>query len=75
MITTRKKAVVQQLDPFLFHGEPYFQVGLTFVDDPEYIHKIRLGSDAVPPQTRVGDIVWVETVMGTVIKLYRQPSS
>jgi hypothetical protein len=66
-----RKAIIQRMEMFLHHGEPYFQIGLSFFDQPENVVVLRLGNDALPEQSKVGDIVKAVMLMGTVIRLER----
>lgn len=67
------KAVIQNLKTFLFHGEPYFEVAFTYLEDPDHLQRCRLGNDALPPHTKAGDIVWVQTLMSTVVGFHKEP--
>ncbi len=66
-----RKAVIQRVDTFLFHGEPWFEIAFTYLDEPDAVHAVRMGNDGVPPHTQPGDIVWVATMMNTVTGFHR----
>lgn len=69
-----RKVIVQRMDMFLHHGEPYFDLAISFLDIPnENLTACRLGNDAIPPYTKVGDILWAESVMGTIIRFQKTP--
>ena len=69
-----RKVIVQRMELFLHHGEPYFNMAVSFLDtSSENLTQCRLGNDAIPPYTKVGDILWAETVMGTIIRFQKKP--
>ncbi len=67
-----RKAIIQRMEMFLHHGEPWFTLGITYLDDPELIYTIRLGSDAIPAHSKVGDIVVADSA-GAVVVALRKP--
>jgi hypothetical protein len=69
-----RKVIIQRMDMFLHHGEPYFDMAFSYLDVPgDNLSSCRLGNDAVPPYTKVGDILWAESVMNTVIRFQKSP--
>lgn len=69
----RRKAIIQKLDMFLLHGEPYFEVAYSLTDEPGSFRVCRMGNDGLPPHTQAGDIVWAEFLMDTVLAFKKEP--
>jgi hypothetical protein len=72
MLKGTKQGVVQRIQPMAVHGQVSLDVFWMDPEDPDQeLRHARVGSEAVPRDLQVGDVVTLHYLMGMVTQITR----
>jgi hypothetical protein len=72
MLKGTRDGILKRLQPVSIHGQISCDVFFTTVEDPEgQVHVARLGPEAVANNLEPGDLISVEYLVGTPVKVTR----
>jgi hypothetical protein len=71
MLKGNRSGILKRVQPVSIHGQLSFDIYFTDPGDPDQIHVVRLGPEAVPKRLEAGDRILVEYLVGVAVKVVR----
>jgi hypothetical protein len=67
-----REAIIRRVNPYELHGVRYYQLGVSYVDEPDSMREIRISHDAIYDNPVDGDRVLVEMVLNVVTEVRKR---
>ena len=67
-----REAVIRKVRSYELHGTLYYQLLLSYINEPEAVHEARIASDAIYADPKEGEAVLVEAIVGIVTSVRRK---
>ncbi len=67
-----RDAVIRGVNRYELHGVPYYQLAISFVDEPDSAREVRISHDAIYGNPADGDRVLVEMVLNVVTQVRKK---
>ena len=61
-----REAIIRRVNPYELHGVRYYQLAVSYVDEPDSMQEVRISHDAIYANPVDGDRVLVEMVLNVV---------
>jgi hypothetical protein len=59
---------------YLLHGQPYWRLFYSHLDDPDTVHQCQLAENEVDAGLEVGDPIRIAYLLRTVLEIRRDPA-
>ena len=67
-----REAIIRRLNPYELHGVRYYQLAVSYVDEPDSMQEVRISHDAIYANPADGDRVLVEMVLNVVTEVRKK---
>jgi len=67
-----REAVLHRVNPYLLHGEQYYQLLYSYADQPDTAHEARVAHTNIYPDPKEGDTVLIEAVLNIITEIKRK---
>lgn len=68
-----REAIVREVNRYELHGVPYYQLAVSYVDEPDSVREVRIAHDSIYGNPADGDRVLVEMVLNVVTEVRKKP--
>ena len=66
------EAVLHRVNPYLLHGEQYYQILYSYANEPDTVREARLAHTNIYPDPKEGDTVLIEAVLNIITEIKRK---
>ncbi len=67
-----RDAIIRKVNPYELHGVRYYQLFISFADQPEMVREYRLSHDTVYADPQDGDEVEVQMILSMVTEVKKK---
>lgn len=67
-----REAVLHRVNPYLLHGEQYYQLLYSYANQPDITQEARVAHTNIYPDPKEGDTVLIEAVLNIITKIERK---
>ncbi len=67
-----REAIVRKVNPYELHGVRYYQLAVSYVEEPDSVREVRISHDAIYANPADGDRVLVEMVLNVVTEVRKK---
>ena len=61
-----REAIVHKVSSYELHGVPYYQIAVSYSDDPDSLREIRISHDSIYGNPSAGDRIVVDMILNVV---------
>ena len=67
-----REAIIRKVSPYDLHGVRYYQLAVSYSDDPESMREVRISHDSIYGEPADGDRILVEAVLNIVTEVRKK---
>ncbi len=67
-----REAIVRNVNPYELHGVRYYQLAVSYVEEPDSVREVRISHEAIYASPADGDRVLVEMVLNVVTEVRKE---
>ena len=67
-----REAIIRKVRPYELHGVGYYQLAVSYDDDPESMREVRIANDSIYADPSVGDRIEVDMIVNVVTEVRKK---
>ena len=67
-----REAIIREVNPYDLHGVAYYRLIVSYNDEPNSVHEVRISHDSIYGEPADGDRVLVEAVLNVVTEVRKR---
>ncbi len=67
-----RDAVLRRVNPYLLHGEQYYEIFYTYANEPDTLRQSRIAHNYIYPDPQAGDEVLIEAVLNVIMEVKKK---
>lgn len=67
-----RDAVIHRVNPYLLHGEQYYEILYAYSNEPDTLRQSRIAHDYIYPNPQEGDDVLIEAVLNIITEIKKK---
>jgi hypothetical protein len=67
-----RDAVIHRVNPYLLHGEQYYEIHYSFTNEPDTLRQSRIAHDYIYPNPQEGDDVLIEAILNIITEIKKK---
>ena len=67
-----REAIIRRVSPYDLHGVRYYQLAVSYSDDPESMREVRISNDSIYDDPSAGDRIEVDMILSVVTEVRRK---
>jgi hypothetical protein len=67
-----RDAVIHRVNPYLLHGEQYYEIHYSYTNEPDTLRQSRTAHDYIYPNPQEGDHVLIEAVLNVITEIKKK---
>jgi hypothetical protein len=67
-----RDAVIHRVNPYLLHGEQYYEIHYSYTSEPDTLHQSRIAHDYIYPNPQEGDQVLIEAILSIITEIKKR---
>ncbi len=64
-----RDAVLRRVNPYLLHGEQYYEIFYTYANEPDTLRQSRIAHNYIYPDPQEGDPVLIEALLNVITEI------
>ena len=64
-----RDAVLRRVNPYLLHGEQYYEIFYTYTNEPDTLRQSRIAHNYIYVNPRAGDSVLIEALLNVITEI------
>ena len=64
-----RDAVLRRVNPYLLHGEQYYEIVYTYTNEPDTLRQSRIAHNYIYRNPREGDSVLIEALLNVITEI------
>ncbi len=64
-----RDAVLRRVNPYLLHGEQYYEIFYTYTNEPDTLRQSRIAHNYIYPEPQEGDPVLIEALLNVITEI------
>ena len=64
-----RDAVLRRVNPYLLHGEQYYEIVYTYTNEPDTLRQSRIAHNYIYVNPREGDSVLIEALLNVITEI------
>ena len=67
-----REAIIRKVRPYELHGVGYYQLAVSYDDDPESMREVRIANDSIYADPSAGDRIEVDMILNVVTEVRKK---
>ncbi len=67
-----RDAVLRRVNPYLLHGEQYYEIFYTYTNEPDTLRQSRIAHNYIYPDPQEGDPVLIEALLNVITEIKKK---
>ena len=67
-----RDAVLRRVNPYLLHGEQYYEIFYTYTNEPDTLRQSRIAHNYIYPDPQEGDPVLIEALLNVITEIKKR---
>ena len=67
-----REAIVREVNRYELHGVPYYQLAVSYVDEPDSVREVRISHDSIYDDPSAGDRIEVDMILNVVTEVRKK---
>ena len=67
-----REAIIRNVSPYDLHGVRYYQLAVSYSDDPESMREVRISNDSIYDSPSTGDRIEVDMILSVVTEVRKK---
>ena len=67
-----REAILHRVNPYLLHGEQYYQLLYSYANEPDSVREARLAHTNIYADPKEGDAVLIEAILNIITEIKRK---
>ena len=67
-----RDAVLRRVNPYLLHGEQYYEIFYTYTNEPDTLRQSRIAHNYIYPDPQDGDPVLIEALLNVITEIKKK---
>ncbi len=67
-----RDAVLRRVNPYLLHGEQYYEIFYTYTNEPDTLRQSRIAHNYIYPDPQEGDPVLIEALLNVITEIRKK---
>ena len=67
-----REAIIRRVSPYDLHGVRYYQLAVSYSDDPESMREVRISNDSIYDSPSTGDKIEVDMILSVVTEVRKK---
>lgn len=67
-----RDAVIHRVNPYLLHGEQYYEILYSYTNEPDTLRQSRIAHTNIYPSPQDGDHVLIEAVLNIITEIKKK---
>lgn len=67
-----REALIHRVDPYLLHGEQYYEIVYSYTNEPDALRQSRVAHDYIYANPQEGDHVLIEAVLNIITEISKK---
>ncbi len=67
-----REAVINRVNPYLLHGEQYYEIFYSYANEPDSIRQSRIAHTNIYSDPQAGDEVLIEAVLNVIMEIKKK---
>ncbi len=67
-----RDAVIHRVNPYLLHGEQYYEILYSYTNEPDVLRQSRVAHTNIYPDPQEGDQVLIEAILSVITEIKKK---